>query len=125
MAVMDATKGGPLTGADALAQSAAIVLTTPIGSRPMRRDFGSLLFDLIDGPVNAAMPMLLRAATAVALARWIPTITLSRVTLSGAPASGNLSITIEATDSTRPPANARISLTIPIRRSVDALLATS
>ena len=47
-----ATTGRTITGAAHLAQSIADVLTTPIGSRVMRREYGSLLPDLIDDPLQ-------------------------------------------------------------------------
>lgn len=53
---MDATTGKPLSGDAHLAQSVADILTTPIGSRVMRRSYGSLIPSLIDAPINAAIP---------------------------------------------------------------------
>ena len=49
---MDANTGRALSGVDHLKQSVRDILTTPIGSRVMRRDYGSRLFDLIDNPGN-------------------------------------------------------------------------
>ena len=40
---MDASTGQPLTGSAHLVQSIRDILTTPIGSRVMRRDYGSRL----------------------------------------------------------------------------------
>ena len=45
---MDAKTGRRLEGDDHLRQSIADILTTPIGSRVLRRDYGSMLLDLID-----------------------------------------------------------------------------
>ena len=36
-------------------QSIANILTTPIGSRVMRRDYGSRLFEKIDRPTNGEL----------------------------------------------------------------------
>ena len=44
---MARTSGAILTGDAHLAQSVADILTTPIGSRVMRREYGSLLFELV------------------------------------------------------------------------------
>lgn len=111
---MDARTGKPLDGAAHIAQSLADILSTPLGSRVMRRDYGSLLFELIDKPINGAMRMLLQAATAIALARWEPRIRLTRVTLDGEPQDGQLTIRIEGRRRDVPEANALSTFTIPI-----------
>lgn len=78
---MDRTTGKPLDGLAHLRQSIADILTTPIGSRVMRRDYGSLLPDLIDQPQNAATNVRLYAATYAALVRWEPRLRLSRISI--------------------------------------------
>jgi phage baseplate assembly protein W len=50
-------------------RSVADVLTTPIGSRVMRRDYGSFLPELVDQPMNPATRLKLYGATALALMR--------------------------------------------------------
>nr|WP_233171778.1 GPW/gp25 family protein [Dyella sp. ASV21] len=79
---MNAQTGAPLEGHAHLTQSVADILGTPLGTRVMRRDYGSRLTDLIDAPANNATRVLLFAATATALMRWEPRITLTRVSLS-------------------------------------------
>lgn len=106
--------GKPLSGDAHLAQSIADILSTPLGSRVMRRDYGSLLFELIDRPINGAVRMLIHAATALALRRWEPRLQLDRVTLQGEPASGRLTIRIEGRRADMPAANELTTLTIPI-----------
>ena len=113
---MDRSNGAPLSGNAHLAQSIGDILGTPIGTRVMRRDYGSMLFDLIDQPLNGATRLLIYAATALALARWEPRIRLRRVTLSvDAGASGAASLQIEGDRADLPAANARVTLSIPIR----------
>lgn len=107
--------GAPLTGEAHLAQSITDILATPLGSRVMRRDYGSLLFELIDRPINGAIRMLLHAATAIALRRWEPRLQLTRVLLEGAPQGGMLTIRIEGRRTDLPPANALVTLSIPIQ----------
>lgn len=92
---MDRLTGAPLDGAQHLAQSIGDILMTPIGSRTMRRDYGSLLFELLDRPINAATRLLLFSATAMALSRWEPRLRLTRVGLTRAGADGAVAITIE------------------------------
>ena len=79
---MDAYTGKSLSGDAHLAQSIADILSTPVGTRLMRRDYGSRVPDLIDAPANAVTRVQLYAATATALMRWEPRITLTRVALS-------------------------------------------
>lgn len=110
---MNATTGRAIDGTAHLAQSITDILGTPLGSRVMRRDYGSLLFDLIDQPMNAAVQMLLRAATAIAIRRWEPRIKVTKVSLSGTIADGTLVITIAGNRTDLPAANARVTLSIP------------
>lgn len=111
---MDVQTGKPIGDEAHLAQSIGDILSTPLGSRVMRRDYGSLLFELIDKPINGAIRMLLQAATAIALRRWEPRLRLTRVTLAGEPAAGRLTIRIEGVRTDLPPSNALTTLTIPI-----------
>lgn len=78
---MHAARGVDVGGLAHLRQSVADILTTPIGSRVMRRSFGARLFDLVDRPANAATLMQLYAATALALARWEPRLSLQSVAM--------------------------------------------
>ena len=91
---MDAATGRPLDGAAHLRQSIRDVLTTPIGSRVMRRDYGSRLFDLVDHPVTAAFGTALVAATAEALDRWEPRYRLTRVRLATS-AAGRVTLDLD------------------------------
>lgn len=112
MTGMDAVTGKPLSGTDHLRQSVADILSTPIGTRVGRRDYGSLLPDLLDQPMNPAGRMRLIAATALALLRWEPRIRLTNVTIQQT-APGSFAVAIEGvrTDAT---VGARASLTIPL-----------
>lgn len=57
-------------GLEHLQQSILDILTTPIGSRVMRRNYGSKLFQLIDAPVNNETIIDIYAAVAEALSMW-------------------------------------------------------
>ncbi|WP_233350220.1 GPW/gp25 family protein [Kushneria phosphatilytica] len=76
---MNRTTGTALTGIDHIRQSVADILTTPIGSRVMRRDYGSLLPELIDQPLNGATALRAYSATVVALMRWEPRIRVQQI----------------------------------------------
>lgn len=71
--------GKALSGIAHLRQSVLDILTTPLGSRVMRREYGSRLFELIDAPLNATTIADLYAATAEALMIWEPRIAVERV----------------------------------------------
>lgn len=91
----DATTGKSIEGLDHLRQSIRDILSTPIGSRVMRRDYGSELFRLVDAPLNRKTISSLYAATVAALMRWEPRIRPTRVTASQ-PEPGHVEITLEA-----------------------------
>lgn len=74
--------GQAVSGVDHLRQSVADILTTPIGSRLMRRDYGSDLPALIDQPDNAATQVRVYAAAATALMRWEPRLRLQKLRAS-------------------------------------------
>jgi len=112
---MDATTGRPLDGTAHLAQSIGKILCTPLGTRVMRRDFGSLLFKLIDSPANSANVMLIRAATALAIRIWEPRLAVARISVSGTFADGDLTISIAGKRTDLPGPSAQVTLSIPIR----------
>lgn len=89
-----------------LAQSINDILSTPLGSRVLRRTYGSELPRLIDAPLNGETLVDLYAATAEALALWEPRITLNRVQVSDVVAGG-LTLILEGDSATGP-----LSLTI-------------
>lgn len=65
-----------------LKQSIVDILTTPIGSRVMRRDYGSNLFRLIDNPINKDLFQQVYAAVAEALDNWEPRIKLEKIQIT-------------------------------------------
>lgn len=94
MSGMARQTGKPLADEAHIAQSIDDILATPVGSRVMRREYGSRLFELIDAPMNALTRLLIVAATAGALRRWEPRIILDKVEVGGATATGSLALTI-------------------------------
>ena len=85
------------TGIDTLEghvrQSIGDILTTPVGSRVMRRDYGSVIPELIDQPLNQATLLRLYAATAAAVMRWEPRFQISRINLAfNAPAGATVEV---------------------------------
>lgn len=112
---MDAATGRALSGLEHLSQSIADILTTPLGSRVMRRDYGSLLPELICQPFNDATKLRLYGATALALMRWEPRIRLIRVQLYQGATAGAFTLELDfaLVDQMQPSDHSR--LTIPLR----------
>lgn len=78
---MNAATGRTINGLDHIRQSLANILTTPIGSRIMRRDYGSEVPELIDQPLNGATQLRIYAAVAYAVMLWEPRISLTNLQL--------------------------------------------
>ncbi|WP_174515617.1 GPW/gp25 family protein [Wolbachia endosymbiont of Cardiocondyla obscurior] len=74
--------GKELEGIEHLKQSIIDILTTPIGSRIMRREYGSRLFELIDRPINRDFSLGIYAATAEALGKWEKRFKLEKVKIT-------------------------------------------
>ena len=89
---MNAHTGQPLAGLGHLRQSIADILSTPLNTRVMRRDYGSELFYLIDQPQHQATRLRLMAATVQALINWEPRITITRVDVQGGGMDGALTV---------------------------------
>ncbi|MEI7222254.1 GPW/gp25 family protein [Pectobacterium carotovorum] len=79
---MSRDSGQTLGDIEHIRQSVRDVLITPVGSRVMRRDYGSLLSALIDQPQNPAVKLQVMAACYMALLRWEPRITLKAINLT-------------------------------------------
>ena len=78
-----------------LRQSITDILTTPLGSRVLRRDYGSRLYELIDAPISRQTAIEFTVATADALLRWEPRIRVLRVQVVDVK-PGQVSLTIDA-----------------------------
>ncbi|MFQ1687682.1 GPW/gp25 family protein [Aeromonas veronii] len=89
---MNAANGRAISTTEHIIQSVRDILITPVGSRVMRRDYGSELFYLIDMPQHQATRLRLMAATVQALINWEPRITVTRVDVLGSGMDGPLTI---------------------------------
>ena len=74
--------GKRLSGVAHLRQSVSDILTTPIGSRVLVRDYGSDLFSLVDNPRDDLTRLQIIAASATALAQWETRLQVPRVLVS-------------------------------------------
>jgi phage baseplate assembly protein W len=93
----DRRSGRLLTDWAHVQQSIEVILTTPIGSRVMRRDFGSELPDLVDRKMTPRLVLALYAAAAVAIRRWEPRFRLTRAGVTEAGATGRLGLVLYGT----------------------------
>jgi len=94
MAGMSRTTGAALGGFDHLRQSVTDILTTPIGSRVHRRDYGSRLMSLVDRPMNQSLVSEMVAATAEALDRWEPRLRLEQIQINSVSADGHIDLSL-------------------------------
>lgn len=94
---MHITSGKLLDDRDHLRQSIENILTTPIGSRVMRRDFGSKLFELIDAPLSPENLIAIYSAVIEALSTWEPRVKVRRVTAQQGSGPGHIEINIDGT----------------------------
>lgn len=76
---MDRLTGQPVSGLAHLRQSIADILTTPVGTRRMRPEYGSQLRRYVDLPVNEGWKSAVQAEVARSLGRWEPRLKLERV----------------------------------------------
>lgn len=112
---MSADTGRAIEGLKHLQQSIADILTTPIGTRVMRRDYGSLLPELVDQPFNGATRARLYGATASALMRWEPRLRLTRVQISPGQEPGRFTLDLEGRRTDVPGPSEYTRLTVPLR----------
>lgn len=94
MAGMSRITGSTLGGFDHLKQSITDILTTPVGSRVHRREYGSRLPELVDRPINNSLISDLVAATAEALERWEPRLRLEQVKINSVSAEGKIELSL-------------------------------
>lgn len=109
---MNRETGGAIDTLDHISQSITDILTTRIGTRVMRREYGSLLPELVDQPFNDVTRLRVYASTVMALMRWEPRISLSRVQFVGVSLQGETVMDLQGSvvDS-----NEALSLSIPLQ----------
>ena len=76
---MNADTGRWLFDHQHLRQSIKKILTTLVGTRLERREFGSLIPELIDAPVNNQLVVLIYASVATALMLHEPRLKIQRI----------------------------------------------
>lgn len=76
---LNKTTGNSISDLDHINQSISDILTTPIGTRVMRREYGSLLADLIDQPQNQVIKLKIMSAIYTAVSRWENRVRITRL----------------------------------------------
>lgn len=79
---MNAETGKQMSDIEHIRQSIRDILTTRIGTRTMRRYYGSIVPELIDQPGNPTTQLRLMAATVMAVIRWEPRVLITKTFFS-------------------------------------------
>jgi len=107
---MNRETGGALTDLDHTRQSIRDILLTPLGSRVMRRQYGSLLSALIGQPQNEALRPQIMSACYLAILKWEPRVKLTAISFEpGINGTMVVELSGNRTDSAQP-----FSLTVPV-----------
>lgn len=114
MSAMHRITGQRIDGEEDIAQSVNDILTTPVGSLVGRRDYGSLIPELIDRPMTGPNILRLFAASALAIARWEDRIRVTRVGLVAGDRPGAAALMIDAQRKGAAPGNTLTRILLPL-----------
>ncbi len=93
---MNVNTGKKISEIAHIKQSIANILSTPIGSRVMRRDYGSRLFERIDQPINGELIAEIYSDIVEAISTWEPRFEVEQVILQSID-KGKIIIDLEGT----------------------------
>ena len=88
---MNSQTGLSISEVEHIRQSVRDILVTPVGSRVMRREYGSLLSQMIDQPQTPALRLQIMAACYSAIQKWEPRVNLSTPLNGRKPTAGCMS----------------------------------
>lgn len=113
--MMDRTTGKSIGELAHLRQSVGDILTTPIGSRVMRHEYGSQVPMLVDQPDNRITQLRMVSAAASALMRWEPRLALTQIDIQREPETpGRALVIVHGNYLSRAAARPQaLSLTVP------------
>ncbi|MEM9264314.1 MAG: GPW/gp25 family protein [Cyanobacteria bacterium P01_F01_bin.13] len=77
-----------------LEESIVIILSTRLGERVYRPDFGSRLHELVFAPLNDDILLLAQIYAREAIQKWEPRVTVEAVTATPTPDAASLNITV-------------------------------
>lgn len=107
---MSRETGHTIADTDHIRQSVSDILRTPVGTRVMRRDYGSLLLSLIDQPQSDALTLQIMSVCYMALLKWEQRISISALTVER---QFDGQMIVELTGETKDTGES-LSLTIPV-----------
>ncbi|ARR34674.1 TPA: GPW/gp25 family protein [Escherichia coli] len=108
---MNSQTGLSISEVEHIRQSVRDILVTPVGSRVMRREYGSLLSALIDQPQTPALRLQIMAACYSAIQRWEPRVSLSTITVERGEDDGAMYVDMTGT---RSASGQPFSITLPL-----------
>ena len=91
---MNRHTGSAITELEHISQSIGDILTTRLGTRVMRREFGSEVLNLIDRPLTDRVILAVYSAVVMAIAQWEPRFAVTGCKISRADETGKLSLQI-------------------------------
>lgn len=109
--MMSRTTGKIVGELDHIKQSIHDILTTPIGERIARREYGSIIPDLIDQPINDVLILQLYSAIYTSISKWENRISIEKIAVSDL-RSGALVIDLDAIYI---PTDESLNLNIPLQ----------
>lgn len=108
---MNSHTGLSISEVEHIRQSVRDILVTPVGSRVMRREYGSLLSALTDQPLTPALRLQIMAACYSAIQKWEPRVSLTTITFDRGENDGVMYVDITGT---RSASGQLFSITIPL-----------
>ncbi|ELV2795560.1 GPW/gp25 family protein [Enterobacter ludwigii] len=108
---MNSQTGLSISEVEHIQQSVRDILVTPVCSRVMRREYGSLLSQMIDQPQTPALRLQIMAACYSAIQKREPRISLTTITFEWSETGSGLYVNIIGT---RSAGGQSFSLTIPL-----------
>lgn len=108
---MNRYTGLSISEVEHIRQSVRDILVTPVGSRVMRREYGSLLSALTDQPQTPALRLQIMVACYSAIQKWEPRVSLTTITFERWENDGAMYVDITGTRSV---SGQPFSITIPL-----------
>ncbi|EFL0997724.1 baseplate assembly protein [Escherichia coli] len=108
---MNRHTGLSISEVEHIRQSVRDILVTPVGSRVMRREYGSLLSALMDQPQTPALRLQIMAACYSAIQKWEPRVSLTIITFERGEDDGAMYVDMTGT---RSASGQPFSITLPL-----------
>ena len=113
---LNRSTGGQIGDLAHIWQSIRDILTTPIGTRLMRRNYGSEVPSLIDQPLNGVTRLRVMSAAVAAIVKWEPRVSVQAVSFA-IDGEGAMSVDLEADRVDGPRSSPLGTLSIPLREA--------